>query len=166
MKKQKKVKYITPANTLKQIVGSGGIPPEKIEKGQKVISDNKVDFVPYATDYLKNLDNILNDYYAGTTEASETIEKLSDPIMQLKANGGMFGYHLISNIADIMLILIENIEDLDEDAITVIRAHQNSLQIIVSHKLKGNGGAEGRLLEVELQSACDRFYKKHTIEPE
>ena len=81
--------------------------------------------------------------------------------MHLKANGGMFQYHLISDIADICLQFLEAIEEYNDEAIEIIKAHEQTIQIILDNKLKGNGGKEGYELVKELHQACSRYFKKH-----
>ncbi len=166
MKEKKKPRYVNPPNILKQKVGGGGIPDTALEKGQEVISTNKIDFAPYAENYLTKLSAVINDFTQGKLNNKEVIEKLADPVMQLKANGGMFNYELITRIADTVLLLLDNIPELNEDALKIIRAHQDSLQIIVASRLRGTGGREGIMLENELSGACARFYKKYGITPQ
>ncbi len=166
MSEKKKTRYINPPNILKQKVGGGGIPKKLLSKGQEAISNNNVDFAPYAENFLKQLNATMESHAAGKLKDSEAIDKLSEHVMQLKANGGMFGYDLISSISDIVLLLLDNIESLNEDAIKILQALQNSLEIIIASRLKGHGGREGEMLEDELHGACKRFYKKYSIKPE
>ena len=81
--------------------------------------------------------------------------------MNLKANGGMFRYHLISEIADICLNFVESIETINNDAYDVIQAHANTINIIIANKMLGHGGKEGKALIKELEKACHRYMSKH-----
>ena len=161
-----KTRYINPPNTLKQKVGGGGLPPKVLEAGQKTLESNKTDFAPYAQTYLKKIKLILKNHDTGKITSREAIEQLSDPVMQLKANGGMFGYPLISEIADIVLLLLDNIEEINEDSLQIVRVHENAIHIIVASKLQGRGGREGSALVAELTKACKRFYDKYSITPQ
>ncbi|NCC22410.1 MAG: hypothetical protein EOM26_08100 [Alphaproteobacteria bacterium] len=159
-------RFIKPPNKIKQKVGGGGFEPDVAKKGQKAIDDTDVDFAPYAEKYLKDLAEVIADYEHGRISNEDTRERLAATVMQLKANGGMFSYSLISEIADTILLLLDNISDLNRDALDIVKAHQNSIQIIVATRLKGSGGREGSELVRELGNACTRFYTKYGISPQ
>lgn len=160
-----KAKYIDPPNTLREKVGSGGIDPLRLQRGEDYIDQNPVDFTPYAEDIMERLDNILEEAKTGKIKGQKAVEKLTQPVMELKANGGMFKYTLVTEIADIVLNFMENIDALNEDVYEIIDAHQNTLSVIVNNKLQGSGGGEGRALARELYAACRRYYVKHKITP-
>jgi hypothetical protein len=163
---KKTARFINPPNILKQKVGGGGIPLENIMKAQKKIDQNPHDLLPFARQCLKELDKIYKDYSEGNLSGDEFIDKMANPIMQLKGNGGMFGYELISRIADVVLFFLDNIEELNDDVLEIVDAHHNSLKVIITEQLKGTGGPEGKALEDELKNACQRYYKKYDISPE
>jgi len=156
----KDVKFITPPNKLKKKVGGGGVPKDRIEKAQDHIVNNTVNFVPQAQEFISEVTKLCKD--AQNANTTITQDQLAKPIMNLKANGGMFQYDLITDVADICLTFTEEIETINPDAINVITAHVNTIQIIIKNDMKGNGGPEGKLLIKELQKACNRYFKKHT----
>lgn len=155
----KKAKFITPPNKLKAKVGNGGLPDSVLEKAQNYINNNQVDFIPQAKIFLDS----------AKAESIKALEdgmqfdrnKLSLPTMQLKANGGMFRYPLLSEVANICLNFIEKIERMDENAYKVIRAHENAINIIIKHNFHGSGGKEGSALVKELEDVCKRYFSKH-----
>ncbi|PJB71102.1 MAG: hypothetical protein CO093_06070 [Alphaproteobacteria bacterium CG_4_9_14_3_um_filter_47_13] len=161
----KKVRFIDPPNILRQKMGYGGVDPLRLQGMEAYIDNNIVDFVPHAEVILARLDLALKDAQAGTIKGKEAIDKLTDPVMELKASGGMFKYMLVSEIANIILNFMENIDALDDDVFEVIKAHQNTLQVIIHSQLKGDGGREGAALAQALYEACRRYYKKHKIRP-
>jgi len=152
-------KFITPPNKLKAKVGGGGIAPERIKQAQKFISTNSVDFIPHATTFLK----LVTEFATEAKNSRENFDrnKLANPIMQLKANGGMFQYTLISHVADICLRFVEAIDEMNNDAYQVIQAHVNTISIIINNKMTGNGGKEGGALIKELEKACRRYLEKY-----
>lgn len=81
--------------------------------------------------------------------------------MQLKANGGMFQYQLISEIAALALHFLENVETVNDDALQVVDVHAKTIHIIIANDLKGDGGKEGYALVKELEKACKRFFGKY-----
>lgn len=156
-----KVRFITPPNTLKQKVGSGGISEDRMIKSQQFMDNVDVDFAPYADQFLKQLASNVETVKSGNDNYADVKDALVSPIMQLKANGGLFRYDLVSHLADIALNFLETIDDLNDDAIKVLKAHENTIKIIVNNKLTGHGGKEGDALVKELDGACKRYFSKH-----
>lgn len=154
--------FTMPPNKLKEKIGSGGIPPHILKKGQEYLESNAVDFTPYASDFHHNLRNYMSRVQAGAP-ADETLLEISKIIMQLKANGSMFHYQLLSMTSDVLLRFMEKVKVIDKDFIDIVTVYTNILNIIISKRLRGNGGHEGYALTQELHSACQRYNKKNGI---
>jgi hypothetical protein len=157
----KKPRYFKPPNILKNKVGSGGIDEYLLEKSQEFINNTEFDFVPYALDSLKQLSNSAKEATESNDDFATAKEKMIMPVMQLKANGGMFRYQLVSDVADIALQFLEAVDAINKDTLQVLQAHQNTIHIIINNKLKGDGGSEGYALIQELHKACQRYFEKH-----
>ncbi|MDB2683039.1 hypothetical protein N9Z27_02165 [Alphaproteobacteria bacterium] len=157
----KKVKYINPPNLFKQKVGSGGISKEKLEKSQNAIDTVEVDFKPYAQKFLKQFINANNKAHANTDDFENLKDEIIIPVMQLKANGGMFQYNLLSYVANTALFFLETISQMNDDTYKVLIAHQNTLHAIIKNELKGGGGKQGQALVEELDKACSRYFEKY-----
>jgi len=157
----KKPRFIKPINNFKMRVGTGGIDEKLLDSAQNIIKENKIDFTRYATEYIQELEQLINQASIDNATDRSTIEKLIKPIMQLKANGGMFKYYLISDIADIALDFLEDITEINEDVLRIINIHKQTLQVIIISKLTGDGGKEGLKLIKELNEACTRYKNKY-----
>ena len=158
----KKVKFINPPNHLKMKVGGGGIPEERIKQAQQLMDTYEVDFRPEAQKLVKNLTKATQAALQNTGSTTEiNRDHMVFPIMQLKANGGMFKYQLLTDVADICLQFMESVTDYNKEAIDIIKAHENTIQIILKNDLRGDGGAEGYALIQELHQACKRYFKKY-----
>jgi hypothetical protein len=162
--KKKKVKFIKPPNTLKLKVGSGGIPQERIQDAQLAMEMFETDFSPIAHELIRKFSAGMRGVEKAVAAKVEfDRDSIVYPVMQLKANGGMFKYTLMSDVADICLQFMEAVNDYNGDTLEVIRAHENSLRSIIGNDLKGNGGHEGYKLVQELHQACQRYFKKYKI---
>lgn len=154
--------YVSPRNKLKEKAGSGGLPEHLLLRGQKYLENNPVDFTPYAGDLLKSLLSFMKTV-KHEQAADKTISDLTKIIMQLKANGSMFHYQLISMTSDVVLRFMENVKRIDADFLDILRVYTHVLQVIVEKRLTGNGGNEGYILTEELHRACERYNKKYGI---
>lgn len=160
---QKKPTYFSPPNTLKQKVGSGGIPSHLITRCQQFLENNAVDFVPFATKHLDELADIKNKIEAKTVDGKTAMARIVNVIMQLKSNGSMFRYQLISMISDVMLRFMENVKTVNDDFAAILNMYNKILEIILAKRLQGNGGKEGIALAQELNASCARYYGKYNI---
>lgn len=155
--------FISPRNTLKEKVGDGGIPAYVLKKSQDYLEANPVDFVPFAYRFLERLESIRADHLQAAKHPKETVSEITNIIMQLKSNGSMFHYQLISMISDVMLRFLENVAKIDSDFLEIFTVYNKVLNIILNKRLTGNGGREGYILTQELHSACLRYYTKYAI---
>lgn len=159
--KKNKPRFINPPNKLRQKVGTGGIDERLLIKSQEFINTNEIDFTPIASDFLKNFQNTIKDAKSGRIKGKDAVAALISPVMQLKANGGMFRYQLVSDVADIALQFLERVEELNADGFDVIVAHEKTIAVIIANDLRGDGGSEGYALVKELHEASERYFKKY-----
>lgn len=157
----KKPRFVKPPNILKDKVGAGGIDPSRIDKAQALIESVNADYVPYAKNYLQEFSSALKNIDSSNDNQQQKKHHIIGPVMQLKASGGMFQYQLLSDVADIALQFLENVEEMNADAVEVLRAHEHTIEAIIKNALTGDGGREGYALVVELDKACKRYFSKH-----
>ncbi len=160
-----KAPVFTPASkALKKKVGDGGIPAHILKKAQDYLDSNPVDFTPYAAHYLEQLVDARNAITKGDMDAEAGLKKIVDTVMQMKSNGSMFHYQLVSMISDVMLRFMEHVKAVDKDFIDILNVYLKVLEIVINKKITGNGGREGYALTQELHYACERYYSKNGIE--
>ena len=141
-------------------VGTGKIDEKTVERCQKVMDNNDVEFAPVAKEFLDKLQVAIERTRKGELEKDDAVKAMTEPVMQLKANSSMFKYTLIGNLANVMLSFLEAVKDLDNDVIEIVAAHHQTLSAIVIKKMKGDGGAHGAQMESELKGACARYFAK------
>ena len=165
MTDDKNVKFINPPNHLKAKAGSGGVPETVLVRAQGVMDAFENDFRPDANKLMQSLKKATKTALTAANNNEQfDKEDMIRPIMQLKANGGMFKYQLITDVADICLQFMESVSDLNAEAIDIIRAHENTIGVIIQTDLRGDGGQAGYVLVQELHSACKRYFKKYNIQ--
>ena len=147
---------------LQNKIGKGPIDEQVIKEAQKSIDENDVDFTPLGLQFLErlseNLDKVEQDI--GQDNIEEQKHLITRPVMELKANARIFHYGLIGDLANVMLSFLESIEEIDMDALAIVRAHHTTLNAIILKKMKGDGGEHGQVFMAELKQACARYYSK------
>jgi hypothetical protein len=158
---EKQVKFIKVENKIQAKAGYGEIPEIAIARSDNIIINNNVDFKEIAFPILSRLQTIIRHARQNHDSIEQINQELVKPIMELKANGSMFKYTLISELASVMLSFLEHIREMNNDAIEIIEAHEKTLLLIVTKEIKGDGGPLGRQLLQELEGACSRYYRKN-----
>lgn len=152
---------ITPRNVLRDKMGYGGVNTMLMDRAQEMISQSAVEFEPYAQEFLKCMITQAGHARSQQVRNNETLQSLIRPVMELKANGGMYKYQMITSIADIMLGFLEHLDHLSDEAIDIVELHYKAMLAIILNKMVGDGGKEGQILLSELSSACSRYNRKH-----
>ncbi len=167
-KPKRKAKFFNPPNTLKAKAGSGGLSEAILDRSQDLLENHTVDFAPLAEIYISQMrDGITAAAALGkATDSEEAIEKILMPCVQLKANGTMFHYPLVTRIADRFVQFMEVVERLDEETIDISNAFLTALTIVISGKIKTDGAKHGEALVEELNRACMRYFEKHKLDIE
>ncbi len=161
---RRKAEFVTLPNTLKAKVGGGGLSENILNKAQALLENNTTDFRPLGEMYLDALAKGMQGAKAITSDSEHTEEIITDmlyPAMQIKANGGMFHYPLVTTIADRLINFLEVIERADDDCLEIIQAFHTTLRAILVGQIKGDGGQRGRELDDALKDACFRYFEKH-----
>lgn len=154
-----KSKIIKPDNTLKKKAGSGGFKESDLIKAQTMIENNEIDFRPLGDDLLKELDQALADIRSGKIEMAKALDAIMYPMMQLKSQGGLFKFPLVTQISHLMLDFLESIPEGDNDVLEITDAYRRTIHAILTLEIKGKDTKEGRQLCLALRDAFERYYK-------
>ncbi|MBP9050117.1 MAG: hypothetical protein KBC88_00205 [Alphaproteobacteria bacterium] len=163
MTPRRKAEFFPPKTSLKLKAGTGGLSENILNKAQALLEGNTHDFRPLGEMYLESMMRGVekaNDP-ASTVYSEEILAHVLYPVMQLKANGGMFHYPLVTSIADRLIQFLEVIETLDKDAIEIVQAFHTTIRAILLGQIRGDGGARGAELMQALVEACYRYFEKH-----
>ncbi len=160
---KRKADFYNPPNHLRKKVGTGGLSEEILNKAQALLENNAVDFRPLGEMYL---DALLKGIELARTPPAGTkpetvISAMLYAATQLKANGGMFHYHLITKIADKLIQYLEVISQVDDESLEIIQAFHTTLRAVLLGQIKGDGGMHGAELMAALVNACYRYFEKH-----
>lgn len=162
-KQRRKAEFIMPPNTLKAKVGSGGLSEEILTKAQELLENNAVDFQPLAEMYLNTMMKGVNNANAAEDDSDPEplIAAMLYPAMQLKANGGMFHYALVTVIADRLVQFLEVLVRPDRDAVEIVLAFHTTIRAVIMGRIRGDGGRYGKELLDALDSACLRYFDRY-----
>jgi hypothetical protein len=163
MTPRRKAEFFNPPNHLKMKVGNGSLSEDILNKAQALLENNTIDFTPLGEMYL---DAMMKGIEQARTPPEDMdneviVAGILFPAMQLKANGGMFHYDLITRISDRIIQFLEVIDTVDKDALEIILAFHTTIRAILLGKIQGDGGERGQALMNALIEACYRYFEKH-----
>ena len=151
---------VVPPNRLKEKVGSGGFDEKAVVKAQDQIKNNTVDFQPIAAELMAQLTKAVANTMSGSIKGDTALREIMAPAMQLKAQGTMFHYPLVSEISNILVNFLETVTEVDADVIEIITAHKASITAALSGKIREQDRAKvGKELCSALLDTCERYAK-------
>lgn len=161
-KPRRRAEFIRPPHPLKAKVGSGGLSEEIISKAQKLLESSAADFAPLANAHLDDLTKAMQIARENNDPANNEalIEGILYPAMQLKANGGLFNFPLVTRTAKGMVEFLEVIDILDTEAIEIVAGFHATIKAVIMGRISGDGGEKGRELVDTFDKACRWYFEK------
>ncbi len=161
--RKRKAEFISPPNVLRSKLGTGGLSEDVLDKAQKVLEESSSNFIPLGQVYLESLMQGIE--IAKGLSPSDDIESIIStmlyPAMQLKANGAMFQYTLITQVASSLVNFLEVIDEPNIEVVEIVLAFHTAMKAILHGQIKGDGGAHGADLLAALNNACTRYFSKN-----
>ena len=141
-----KVEVIKPPDKLKDKVKSGvpgGVDERVLEKAEAVVTSMGGEFVQWAEEDLKSLLRAFDGLKAGTADQKESLRTIFKISHDIKGQGGSFDYDLLTAIGDSLCRLIEDKDRAGPAEIEAIKLHAEALNLVLTNRLKGDGGDTG-----------------------
>ncbi len=160
---KRSAKVIKASKALQMKVGTGTIDDQVLEKAQKLMDENKIDFAPLAKEHVSALVEAIQDAESKEPNGYENVDlaSFSTPIMNLKGNAGSFHYQLIGDISGAVLSLLEHADRMDKKLLEIMQVLHKTILLIMAQELKGLGGKEGKQLNIAFQELCTSYAKGH-----
>lgn len=161
---EKKSKVFKPENKLKEKVGDGGFLEVDVARAQDVLENNDIDFKPLANDLLDQLEGAIQKVKSGEiTSGKIAKDELVYPLLQLKAQGGMFNYPIITQISTDIMMFLEDIQRIDLNLLKILTSFHKSTKILVDLEIQDNSNPVAKQLHQELKAVCERYHQKKKI---
>ncbi len=143
------VQIIKPPNTLlKAKTGRGEVKPDRkaIRRGEAAIEKVGQDFPKWAQGDFDEMDRALAAARKDPERQGEYLMQIFRISMELKGQGGSFGYTLISEIGDSLKKFTESRKEASPRDVEIIAAHVNAMRVVMVENIKGDGGEVGRAI--------------------
>jgi hypothetical protein len=92
-------------------------------------------------------------------DADALIATIAEPSIQLRANGAIFGYPMVTRVSDLFIRFLETLSGLDDDSLEVINGFNAALNAVIVGQIR-QGNEDSEKLYEALEQACDRYFEK------
>ncbi len=140
---------IHPPNTLKKAKigdGPGVLDPNILKRAELAMSNLSTEYADWANEDLQNLEAGLVKLSAPDADVEGECNEMFRMAIDMKGQGGSFGYLLITAVADSLMKFIENRTEVNEFDIEVITSHLGAMRAVLTEEIKDDGGPVGEQL--------------------
>jgi len=152
------VQVINPPNLIKaKVSGSGGPTPDMLERAEEAIERLSDDYPKWAMKDIDTLCTLMEEAEQTDESRLESLQQIFKLAHDMRGQGGSFGYPLMTRVGSSLCRFTEVLNNPDERAMKVVRAHVEAMRAVIVNRVKGDGGAIGREIAQGLEFAVDRF---------
>ncbi len=143
-----------PNNLLKAKTGTGKVKldMQAILRGEAAIRKIGENFPDWARSDLEEMEKALAAARENPDRQEDYIMQIFRRSMELKGQGGSFGYDLISQIGNSLKKFTESRNEANPRDVEIIAAHVGAMRVVMVQDIKGDGGKVG-------QAIVDGLYK-------
>ncbi len=135
----------------------GEVPMDLIEEAEAQLERAALDFTVWALEYLSKLSNLCTEALLEPGRRSRHFGEIHDLALELRGQGGTFGYPLISTFGKMLYdVTMEGCRE-DDKAVEIVKCHIDSMRAVIREKISGDGGQTGRQLLKGLQMSIEKI---------
>ena len=148
----------TPNNLRKAKVGTGRakIDAKVLEKAEKVVEKIQQEYSDWADEDLVALEEVLKELKSSDSDQPAAIKTLYRLSLDMKGQGGSFGYRMMSEVAARLNDFIATRDQLSTLDTEVVEAHISALQAIYRQNIRDDGGKMGTALLIGLDKIVEK----------
>ncbi len=129
------------------------IDPDALAKAEEALESMAEDY----PDWVSKLIDQLYEQHRRAVDTPEDRKPRFDAIARIahdmKGQGGTFGYPLITHFSDSLFGFTNNRSAIDDNHVEVVKAHIDSMRVVINDRISGEGGENGTLLKDGLAQA-------------
>lgn len=146
--KPRRAEFTTPPNRLKRMAATPGgkTLAEMTEAGNTVVEEMGDEFIAESIDDISKLRALIEELTVNLKSPGVTTEEIYAIGARLTGVAGTFDYPLVTkmgkSLIDFVLMIIERGQSLNSDPRygEVIQLHLGSIELVLAHKMTGEGG--------------------------
>ena len=142
-----------PNNLKKAKIGSGRakLNPQLLAHAEKVVEKIQAEYTDWADEDIAAFDAVVAELRDEGSDQDVAVRKLYRLSLDMKGQGGSFGFIMMSEVAASLNEFIAKRKKLSPLDIDVVDAHVSALHAVYGQRVRGDGGKTGRALLVGLE---------------
>ncbi len=133
--------------------GPGELPLNLLEEAEDNLTRVGLEFSDWGLTYLASLSDFCTEALLHPTQRPKHFEEINLLAHELRGQGGTFGYPLITSFAKSLYDCTGKGCNLSDSAVEVVKAHIDSMRVVLKEKIKGDGGEVGKQIYKGLRKA-------------
>jgi chemotaxis protein histidine kinase CheA len=133
------------------------IDPEAMARAEEALQAMSEDYPDWVSKLIDKLYDQHRRAVENPIERKPRFDEISKIAHDMKGQGGTFGYPLMTDFAESLYGFTNHRKNIEDSHVEVVKAHIDSMRVIIISRLSGDGGENGQLLKSGLQQAI----KKH-----
>ena len=158
----KGIRFYTPPRNLRAKTGGDiAVDANRIANIQKELDSWNDDFVSWTLDYIEKLKRAsATARQKGPANRRADFARINQIAHELRGQGGIFGYPLVSSVAKSLFELTKDTLDRSDGCLGLIKNHIETLQIVLRDEVRGNGGRVGLEIIKAMKLANAKFLQE------
>lgn len=136
----------TPPNPLRKARNGPGpvrIDPEALERAEKAVESLNEEYADWAQQDIGALRGAIAAARRNPNDLRGAIGEIYTRALDLKGQGGGFGYDLITSVGDLLTKFMEGRTAISPRDFEIIQAHADAMHAVIRDGIKGDGGEVG-----------------------
>ena len=155
-----KPEFITPPNTLKSKVRTGGpgaVDMAALDRAEQVIVGLTDNYLEWVQEDLEKIDRAYEALKKASGDRTSEVDAVFQASHDIKSQGGSFGYDMMTAIGYELCRLIEKAGSIGPGEMEAINLHINAMKLVIAEDIKGEGGEQGKQMLSGLQQVCEKL---------
>ena len=141
----------------KSATEGGSIGPDMLKAAREQVVEMEEDYADWVGNSISQLEQAHNRIVENNADAPRQLDKIREVSRELRGQGGMFGYPLMTHFGRSLEEVAEASGRATEPLIDLVSAHIEGIKVVMREHIKGDGGQIG----AELLKGLEEAKKKH-----
>jgi len=131
--------------------------PEMLKAAEDKIQNMETDYADWVKESIEELQQAHHRAVEDPEQAAEQFATLNTMALELRGQGGIFGYPLISQFGKSLYDITKESATVTPQLLDLIDSHIDLVKVVINQKIAGDGGETGRQLLQSLAEAKRKF---------
>jgi len=109
-------------------------------------------FVDWTSEAVVELRQIVDNFEEPTSRGADEVNRLYDLVHNIKGMGSSFKFELMTTAGTGLCGYLKTLDSTQPVSKRILEAHIRAFEVVLAHRITGNGGEQGEALKQRLQA--------------